>query len=89
MAAQPQQEGQRTYTEETPLLVDESASSILDSETQDKEAIKRPLSWYVWTVTWVLGCALILALFVKAWLDADGDVEASRHVFTPSSIQEN
>ena len=74
-------EDHRSHDEETPLLANESAypdsSSEGSSEGSDDEPQERAPSWYIWRVLWLLAGLLIVALFVKGWVDADGDVEAS------------
>ncbi|CAG8978596.1 hypothetical protein HYALB_00010957 [Hymenoscyphus albidus] len=65
--------------EETPLLVEQRAqhepevSGDTASDSEPKQPRSR--SWWLWRVFWgVVGC-LILALFVKGWVDAGGDVD--------------
>ena len=58
-------------SEETPLLRDPEDT---DEETDQKHE-QKPASWYLWRIFWVILAALILALFIKGWIDAGGDVD--------------
>lgn len=66
----------RPPDEETPLLVnsvedgDEIQEGVKDSEP-------RPASWYIWRALWTLLAALVLAIFIKGWIDAGSDVNVS------------
>ena len=79
--AQPSERGteeqtlvQEQHTEQTPLLGDHQSDQQADV---DDEAEKggRPTSWWIWRGFWVILGALFLALFIKGWIDAGGDVE--------------
>lgn len=69
------------YTETTPLL----ASQAEEGENQHEEAqlleppqseAKRTKSWWFWRILWTVLAILVLAVFIKGWIDAD-DVEVS------------
>lgn len=68
-------------TEETPLLAsqaeegrDEHEEAALLEPPQNES--KRTKSWWFWRVLWAILVALILAVFIKGWVDAD-DVDVS------------
>ncbi|CAG8960454.1 hypothetical protein HYFRA_00008173 [Hymenoscyphus fraxineus] len=70
---------QQPLDEETPLLVEQRSqhepevSGDTASDSEPKQPRSR--SWWLWRVFWgVVGC-LVLALFVKGWVDAGGDVD--------------
>ncbi|KAG8792099.1 hypothetical protein FRC12_007210 [Ceratobasidium sp. 428] len=56
--------------ERAPLLPPPSG----DGEAPDVEQKPRTWGWYAWRVFWALFGILVLALFIKGWIDAD-DVE--------------
>lgn len=71
------------YTEETPLLAaqpqpeegrDEHEEAAL-LEPPQSEA-RRTKSWWFWRILWAVLAALLLALFIKGWVDAK-DVDVS------------
>lgn len=72
------------HTEETPLL----ASQAEDSRNEHEEAAllepprseaRRTKSWWFWRVLWAVLALLVLAVFIKGWVDAkDVDVSISR-----------
>lgn len=73
-------------TETTPLL----ASRAEDGADQHEEAelleppqseAKRTKSWWFWRILWTVLAALVLAFFIKGWIDAD-DVEVSLEQIT-------
>lgn len=71
-------------TEETPLLAaahdegrDEHEQAAL-LEPQESES-KRTRSWWFWRILWTVLGALVLAVFIKGWVDAK-DVDVSAHV---------
>lgn len=67
-------------TEETPLLAaareegrDEHEEAALLEPSQDES--KRTKSWWFWRILWTVLAALVLAVFIKGWIDAkDVDV---------------
>lgn len=68
-------------TEETPLL----ASQINQGRDEHEEAAlleppqnesKRTRSWWFWRILWAVLAALLLAVFIKGWIDAE-DVDVS------------
>lgn len=65
-------ETQAGPTENTPLLVgDQSGQAHPDQQENEKRSAR----WYLWRIFWVIAAALVLAVFVKGWIDADGDVD--------------
>lgn len=73
-------------TETTPLLAsraeeggDQHEEAELLEPSQD--ATKRGKSWWFWRILWAVLAVLVLAVFIKGWIDAD-DVEVSlrRHL---------
>ncbi|KAH8601825.1 mitochondrial carrier domain-containing protein [Bisporella sp. PMI_857] len=59
--------------EETPLLTDRQSDDGQDGiEGEEKQRIA---SWYIWRIFWVIVFGLVLAVFVKGWVDAGGDVD--------------
>ncbi|PON22278.1 hypothetical protein TGAM01_v208761 [Trichoderma gamsii] len=64
-------ETQTGHTESTPLLVGEQSSQ---SHPEQQEDQKRSASWYLWRIFWVVAVAIVLVVFIKGWIDADGDV---------------
>lgn len=68
-------------TEQTPLL----ASQVEDGRDEHEEAAlleppqnesKRTKGWWFWRVLWAVLAALLLAVFIKGWIDAE-DVDVS------------
>lgn len=66
---------QTRHDEETPLLEEERGGEPQSDPPQKPEPRKR--SWYFWRVFWVLVAATVLAVFIKGWVDAGGDVDVS------------
>jgi len=58
--------------EETPLLNEELTGE--EQEPDPKKPEPTPLSWWLWRVVWFLVAALVLAVFIKGWIDAGSDV---------------
>jgi uncharacterized membrane protein YraQ (UPF0718 family) len=64
-----------TSNEQTPLLSDPQPD---EPEQQDQEVAEkkvRKASWYIWRIFWFIIAILILAAFIKGWIDAGGDVD--------------
>ncbi|KAF4632395.1 hypothetical protein G7Y89_g5741 [Cudoniella acicularis] len=60
--------------EETPLLEDHQFDQ--EPELPDESGSeKKHVSWYSWRIFWVVVGALVLAVFIKGWIDAGSDVE--------------
>ena len=76
MAADAEQQGVPT-NEQTPLLNDHlSNHSFEDQVGDDSERVEpKSISWYVWRVFWAIVAILVLALFIKGWVDAGADVD--------------
>lgn len=80
------------YTEQTPLLQNEERPSsaqdldeheqaaLLDPSPDHHEpaepAAKRTKSWWAWRIFWTIAAALVLAVFIKGWIDA-GDTDVT------------
>lgn len=69
------------YTEQTPLL----ASRAEEGRDEHEEAAllepprneaRRTKSWWFWRILWAVLAALLLAVFIKGWVDAR-DVDVS------------
>jgi len=64
--------------EQTPLLDDISATSAEgDGQDEQPKPPKREISWYLWRMFWFLTTSLVLAVFIKGWIDAGSDVDVS------------
>ncbi|KAE8444806.1 hypothetical protein EG329_014266 [Mollisiaceae sp. DMI_Dod_QoI] len=61
--------------EETPLLVNinESGEEQVNEEEEEPKQVTTA-SWYIWRMFWFIVTALVLALFIKGWIDAGSDV---------------
>jgi len=62
--------------EETPLLINDE----LTGEEQELDPKQPEPTWarrYFWGIFWVIVAASILAVFIKGWIDAGSDVNAS------------
>lgn len=85
MAGEDDSHKQPATDEETPLLVEQRAdieeghqSAVPDENGEEPESEPTPpktRSWYLWRLLWTILGALILALFIKGWVDAGGDVD--------------
>jgi uncharacterized membrane protein YraQ (UPF0718 family) len=73
MAVNGDEENQPVSNEQTPLLNDEQSDDQADRDTEEPKQLGQA-SWYVWRVFWVVVAALILAVFIKGWIDAGSDV---------------
>lgn len=76
-------------TEQTPLLGDRSPEAE-DGQSESSGAnttpeTTKPLknwTWYAWRILWALVAAIIIAVFVKGWIDADNtDVRYANLLF--------
>jgi uncharacterized membrane protein YraQ (UPF0718 family) len=61
--------------EQTPLLDDHQSDQDRDEDPDQKGPEKKRASWYIWRIFWAIVAALILAVFIKGWIDAGGDVD--------------
>jgi hypothetical protein len=61
--------------EQTPLLDDHQSDQGPDEDPDQKGPEKKLASWYIWRTFWAIVGALILAVFIKGWVDAGGDVD--------------
>lgn len=67
------------YDEQSPLLGD--APRLVDSEQQvqpDPRTDEKPRYRYAWRIFWGVVAVFVLAVFVKAWVDAK-DTNVSIH----------
>lgn len=67
-------ETQAAHSESTPLLVGEQSGQPHPDQQENE---KKSARWYLWRAFWVIAAALVLAVFIKGWIDADGDVNVS------------
>lgn len=63
-------ENQRNANEATPLLQEPHSEPLPDEATDEKRSAR----WYLWRMLWAVLAILLLALFVKGWVDAGEDV---------------
>lgn len=67
--------------EQTPLLGDHQPAQRPEEQPEEPEQSEeepkpKPTSWYLWRGFWFVLGALVLALFIKGWVDS-GDVDVS------------
>lgn len=75
MSERNESESFREPSEHSPLLRpeqpqpehSESASPSSDEASQQR----RSKGWYAWRIFWLLVLAVVIAVFVKGWIDAD------------------
>lgn len=89
-ARSPSRPAPNADTEETPLLAaahddgrdEHEQDALLEPEPQSES--KRTRSWWFWRILWAVLGALVLAVFIKGWIDAkDVDVSALKmHMLT-------
>ncbi|RDW67622.1 mitochondrial carrier-6 [Coleophoma cylindrospora] len=80
MADQRDAESQTISNEQTPLLInDDHRSEHSEHEQQPDQDQDGPeqkqAKWPVWRIFWGIIGVLVLAVFIKGWVDAGGDVE--------------
>jgi hypothetical protein len=63
-------ETQTSHNENTPLLVGEQSGQSLPDR---QESERKSTGWYLWRIFLIIVVALVLAVFIKAWVDADGE----------------
>ncbi|KAH6608596.1 hypothetical protein Trco_001942 [Trichoderma cornu-damae] len=68
MAREDDVETQTSHDENTPLLGGEQSGHF------PQENGKKSARWYLWRIFWAIVAALVLAVFIRGWIDADGDV---------------
>jgi hypothetical protein len=66
--------------ETEPLLGDREHSEHREQQghqehEEHQERRTKPLSWYLWRMFWTVVATVCLAVFVKGWIDAGGDVD--------------
>ncbi|KAF5532468.1 hypothetical protein FMEXI_12425 [Fusarium mexicanum] len=74
MTTQVDPEALARTTEQTPLLADQPSPEINEADNEpEAEPIpeKRPKSWYAWRIFWAVLAIVVLAVFIKGWIDAD------------------
>jgi hypothetical protein len=79
MAEQRETSRQSADNEETPLLQDHSSDTNVEEGQRQTSNHRRPARWYIVRLFWVIVASLILAVFIKGWVDAGGDVDVSPH----------
>ncbi|RGP80311.1 hypothetical protein FLONG3_1612 [Fusarium longipes] len=59
--------------EQTPLLADRHAETEQGAAEPEIEPTpeKRPKSWYAWRIFWAVLAIIVLAVFIKGWIDSD------------------
>ncbi|PBP18153.1 mitochondrial carrier protein [Diplocarpon rosae] len=63
-------------SEQTALLGDhQSGCQSITSKNEPKLERRRRVRWWLWRFFWFIVAALILAVFIKGWVDAGGDVK--------------
>ena len=76
--------------EQTPLLNDRHSGDVDDDqrpvdEEEDVHEKKKKPSWYLWRIFWAIIVILMLAIFIKGWIDAGSDVnvrdDSTLHAF--------
>lgn len=73
-----QQRAAHEQTEQTPLLGDHQSGQQGEADREGEDEVEkrsRLTSWWLWRGFWVIIASLVLAVFVKGWIDAGGDVE--------------
>jgi hypothetical protein len=82
MAAQIDPESLQRSTEQTPLLADQPQDSTRDEADNEAEPEptpeKRPKRWYAWRIFWAVLVIIILAVFIKGWVDSDSKEVSNR-----------
>jgi hypothetical protein len=58
--------------EETPLL--NEGLTEQEGEADPKELEPSRVGWWAWRIFWTIVAALVLAVFIKGWIDAGSDV---------------
>lgn len=71
MAREDDVETQSGPNENTSLLAGEHPEQ---SPQEERVNEKNLAHWVLWRIVWALVAALILVVFIKGWIDADGDV---------------
>jgi len=74
MTTQADPEGLARSTEQTPLLADQPSPEIHEADNEpeaEPTPEKRPKSWYAWRIFWAVLAIVVLAVFIKGWIDAD------------------
>ena len=61
-------------SEDTPLLGDHLSEEEPDATDQKEEPEPKRATWYIWRAFWFVAGALVLAVFIKGWIDAGSDV---------------
>jgi len=71
--------------EQTPLLDDHQSDQDPDQDPDQKGPEKKPASWYIWRIFWAIVAAFVLAVFIKGWVDAGGDVDVGSTTYKLSA----
>ena len=61
--------------EETPLLEDSQIDQQREQDDEEPKPEPGRASWWIWRVFWGMVTVLVLAAFIKGWIDAGGDVD--------------
>lgn len=79
MAQDGDAENQTHVNEQTPLLEDPQPDQQLDPNGDEPKQKQKQASWYIWRIFWAIVAAVFLAIFIKGWIDAGGDVDVGGH----------
>jgi hypothetical protein len=63
--------------DEQTLLINHNQSDRQPDQSGDEQKSKKQASWYIWRAFWAIVATLVLAVFIKGWVDAGGDVDVS------------
>ena len=64
--------------EQTPLLADQHA--VTEHAETEPTPEKRPKSWYARRIFWAILAIVILAVFIKGWIDSDETEVCARNL---------
>lgn len=81
MSSQSNPDARIRSDEQTPLLVGPHAEPDTEQAGTEPEIEptpeKRPRSWYAWRLFWAILAIIVLAVFIKGWVDSD-ETEVTR-----------
>jgi hypothetical protein len=75
MAVTEDTENRTNVDEETPLLIERQPGPESEHDAEEEPKRTSHAGWWAWRVFWFVVVALVIAVFVKGWVDAGGDVE--------------
>jgi uncharacterized membrane protein YraQ (UPF0718 family) len=73
MSTQSDPEAHIRSDEQTPLLAEQHAETEQAGTEPEIEPTpeKRAKSWYAWRIFWAVLAIVVLAVFIKGWIDSD------------------